>query len=72
MKTKILVGALLIMPMISMAANNFDEEVNAELDKMYQQTKTKNVAPAPAAAVQVNVSQGQDQNQKARRLIYGN
>jgi hypothetical protein len=63
MKNKILVGAMLIVPMISFAANNFDEEVNAELDKMYQQTKTKNVAPAPAAAVQVNVSQGQDQNQ---------
>ena len=62
MKSKMLVGLLAILPVIAMAASNFDEEVNAELDKMYAQNKTK-TAQTPGTAVQVNVNQAPEQNQ---------
>jgi outer membrane protein W len=71
MKAKLLVGALMILPIIAMAANNFDDEVNSELDKMYAQTKSNsavNSTELPAAAVQVNVNQGQEQAQNQLQM----
>jgi hypothetical protein len=58
-----MIATLALLPVMVLAANtNLDDEVNAELDRMYQNTKAQNVQPA-GAAVNVNVNQNQGQNQ---------
>ena len=60
-------AVLAMLPVAVMAANNFDDEVNAELDRMYDATATKTANTSkPAAlpsAVQVNVTNASSQGQ---------
>ncbi len=56
-------AVLALMPIAVLAANNFDDEVNAELDRMYDSTAKTGSASKPAAAVQVNVTNASSQGQ---------
>lgn len=59
------IAALALLPVAVLAANsNFDDEVNAELDRMYKSSVAQS-APPP---VQVNVSQNQGQTQDQGQL----
>jgi hypothetical protein len=59
---------VIVAPMIVLAANNFDDEVNAELDRMYQTSKTQSQQKDSPAAVQVNVNQAQQQDQVQQQV----
>lgn len=60
-------AVLALMPVAVLAANNFDDEVNAELDRMYDSTAKTAPSPQKAtvlpSAVQVNVTNASSQGQ---------
>lgn len=60
MKHLNVLAILALLPVAVFAANNFDDEVNAELDKMYGTSAkpTGNTNQASPSAVQVNVNTG--------------
>jgi outer membrane protein W len=69
MKYMNVLAVLAILPVMALAASGFDDEVNAELDRMYDATaqSTGQKATGSPSAVQVNVTNATDQTQVAQQ-----
>jgi hypothetical protein len=62
-------AVLAVLPVMALAANGFDDEVNAELDRMYDASSksTGQKATGSPSAVQVNVTNSAEQTQVAQQ-----